>query len=376
MAAKTDHLERLDLAAQHRGLIISEHRGRYLWAAQLAEGLRVLDAGCGTGYGLKLIEEGGASGVVGVDIAEEAVARAAELNDSELVEVLQADVGALPFADDTFDLVVCFETLEHLDEQERAIRELRRVLRPAGLLAISSPNREVYPPGNPYHTHEFVPEELEQALASEFTNVRLYRQSPWLSAAILDDEQSRAADRQPIQAAHVVKLAAVQPGSEVFTVALASAGELPDPEALVVMGDPFEIRWWHEQLDIVIEERDRLLSEREQAIGEREQLLSTLRTQASEHEQERQERGRALLAAKARLASANSDIAQLQASRADLERWATEQAGEHQETLTRSEDFERRLRRAESTMDDITSSLSWRITAPVRWFKQLFRRLM
>lgn len=376
MAAKTDHLERLDLAAQHRGLIISEHRGRYLWAAQLAEGLRVLDAGCGTGYGLKLIEEGGASGVVGVDIAEEAVARAAELNDSELVEVLQADVGALPFADDTFDLVVCFETLEHLDEQERAIRELRRVLRPAGLLAISSPNREVYPPGNPYHTHEFVPEELEQALASEFTNVRLYRQSPWLSAAILDDEQSRAADRQPIQAAHVVKLAAVQPGSEVFTVALASAGELPDPEALVVMGDPFEIRWWHEQLDIVIEERDRLLSEREQAIGEREQLLSTLRTQASEHEQERQERGRALLAAEARLASANSDIAQLQASRADLERWATEQAGEHQETLTRSEDFERRLRRAESTMDDITSSLSWRITAPVRWFKQLFRRLM
>ena len=376
MAAKTDHLERLDLAAEHRGLIISEHRGRYLWAAQLAEGLRVLDAGCGTGYGLKLIEEGGASGVVGVDIAEEAVARAAELNDSELVEVLQADVGALPFADDTFDLVVCFETLEHLDEQERAIRELRRVLRPAGLLAISSPNREVYPPGNPYHTHEFVPEELEQALASEFTNVRLYRQSPWLSAAILDDEQSRAADRQPIQAAHVVKLAAVQPGSEVFTVALASAGELPDPEALVVMGDPFEIRWWHEQLDIVIEERDRLLSEREQAIGEREQLLSTLRTQASEHEQERQERGRALLAAEARLASANSDIAQLQASRADLERWATEQAGEHQETLTRSEDFERRLRRAESTMDDITSSLSWRITAPVRWFKQLFRRLM
>ena len=177
MATHTEESpERLDTDGQGGRLIVSEHLGRYLWGAQLASGLKVLDAGCGTGYGLRILEAAGASRVVGVDLSTEAVAQASELSESKRIEVLQGDLAELPFSDGEFDLVVCFEVIEHVVEREAILDELMRVLGADGILCISTPNRRVYPPGNPHHVHEYEPEEFEQALAKRFAHVLLHRQ--------------------------------------------------------------------------------------------------------------------------------------------------------------------------------------------------------
>lgn len=356
-------VERADPQEMAGQLMESEHRGRYWWAAQLAKGRKVLDAGCGTGYGADILAAAGAASVAGIDIAQEAVDSARKSFEGASTSFLVGDLRELPFDDHMFDLVVCFEVIEHLKEQERVIGELHRVLRAGGVLAISSPNRGVYPAGNPYHIHEYQSAEFEQALAEEFEQVELYRQSPWLAAAVLDDERSGAIGPEGEFMLRVIKNRAIAPGEETFTIALASDAELPAVAGIAMMGDPFEVGWWEERVRRVVDERD---------------------DEHAKYEQEHVEQGRALLAVEAHLADARDEIAQLLAAEADLKAWAEQirRAAErdaaraeerHARAQQRGDDFENRLRRAERTIDDITGSLSWRLTAPLRTVKRLLQ---
>lgn len=359
--------ERADPEQMAGHLMESEHRGRYLWAAQLAEGRKVLDAGCGTGYGTEILAAAGAQRAVGLDISQDAIEAARAYSSGYSSEFLLGNLHELPFEDGAFDLAICFEAIEHVEDQHLAIGELRRILGPTGLLAISSPNRNVYPAGNPHHVHEYVPEELKGALASEFTNVRLYRQSSWLGAAVLDDEQSRAIGVEAELTLRTIKISSVEPGDEVFTIALASDGELPAPDAVTLMGEPFEVRWWEERLDETISERD----------SERAEYIQT----QAESSRKQEEQGSALLAAEADLANAQNQIAQLHATNADVKQWATERdeqakRSEHDRLASEHDrlDFENRLRRAELTIHDVTTSVSWRLTSPLRRAKRLLKQ--
>jgi SAM-dependent methyltransferase len=217
-------VERFDPDAQGGRLLESEHRARYAWAAQVVGGRSVLDAGCGTGYGTRMLARAGAKRVLGVDVAEEALATARESSSEELAYQV-ADVRDLGFEAGSFDVVVCFEVIEHIDRREEALDELRRVLGPRGVLLISSPNRGVYAPGNPHHVHEYSHAELEQALASRFASVALYRQHPWLASLVLSDAPLDARERRPLRFSRSGR---VEPGAETYTLAAASDGPLPD----------------------------------------------------------------------------------------------------------------------------------------------------
>jgi 2-polyprenyl-3-methyl-5-hydroxy-6-metoxy-1,4-benzoquinol methylase len=215
-------------------LIEVEHLARYRWAAQLVGGHTVLDAGCGVGYGTAMLARAGAGEVVGLDLSAEAIEAArtaAPANASFVV----GDVHALPFEAGRFELVVCFEVIEHVESQDNVIAELARVLAPGGVLAISSPNRDVYPAGNPHHLHEYVPEELRSALGAHFEHVQLRRQHAWLASAVLDDEQVADASLQPRDDVRVAKTLGRDPGSEPFTLALASREPLPATTGGVVL---------------------------------------------------------------------------------------------------------------------------------------------
>src|SRR5206468_1687167 len=154
-----------------------------------------------------------------------------------------------------FDLVVCFEVIEHLDEQAIVLDELRRVTAREGILAISSPNRDVYVAGNPHHRHELVPAELEAGLADRFVNVRLLRQHDWLTSAIVCDDVFAQDDGAPVPAIEVRKLVGHQGGRELYTVALASDEALPALPDLAVLTSAEETRRWLR----IFEEQDRIL---------------------------------------------------------------------------------------------------------------------
>jgi SAM-dependent methyltransferase len=307
-------------------MVETEHLLRYWWASQLASGRRVLDAGCGVGYGTAMLAAAGATETVGVDLSSDAV-NAASAGVRETVTFLVGDVHELPFDDDRFDLIVCFEVIEHVDRQDEVIAELDRVLAPSGVLVISSPNRDVYPPGNPHHVHEYVPEELRAALGRRFPHVELRRQHEWMASAVLDDSQ--AADDTLTERGDVrlAKVFGGEPGSEPYTVALASHGLIPDVTSRVVLGGVAEVRTWLEQI--------RTLRE---AVDWSEKVI-----EARTLERDR----------------ARENVAGLQGVEAQLR-------GNNEALLAE-------LERVRNTLRSIHGSLSWRLTRPLRAFQRLRR---
>lgn len=161
------------------GQIAFEHLHRYHFASRFCQGKRVLDVACGEGYGSRILSNAAAS-VVGVDISAEAVAHARSKYAVSSLEFVEASAALLPLPDDSFDVVVSFETIEHHDQHEEMLSEIRRVLRPGGLLVLSSPNKQHYSiePGysNPYHVKELFREELLALAGRHFSTMQVYSQ--------------------------------------------------------------------------------------------------------------------------------------------------------------------------------------------------------
>jgi SAM-dependent methyltransferase len=244
-----DSVERFDPEEVSDGLLAAEHKARYWWAAGVVEGKRVLDAGCGVGYGAQILADGGAQSVAGVDREKEAIELAQRSYADGRVEYGVADLARLSFESGTFDVVVCFEVIEHVVDRTAVLAELKRVLADKGLLIVSSPNRRVYLPGNPHHVHEYEPEELRKELSAFFEGVDLYRQHVWLGTAVLTDEEFESADDDREHRFPIHKLGSTRPGFETYTVAVAGDGDLPDLESLAALGEPFELRQWQERVD-------------------------------------------------------------------------------------------------------------------------------
>jgi SAM-dependent methyltransferase len=165
----------------------SERDARYRWAAPLLAGADVLDAGHAAGRGT-------------APLAEHA----------RRVASHRGDPLELPFADDEFDAVVCFETMQHLAEPDRALDELQRVLRPQGLLLVSS-----------------VSDGLRAALEARFADVAIHRQQTYVASLLCDDRTLRHDDpREPIPTT-TTKATATTPGDEPHTIATATDGRPP-----------------------------------------------------------------------------------------------------------------------------------------------------
>lgn len=153
------------------------HLKRYEFAARLVAGLRVLDAGCGVGYGTARLAAPAAS-AVGVDVSAEAIDYARGHYGAPDLSFAVMDLSALEFGDGSFDAVTSFETIEHVDDADAVLGELARVLIADGLLVISTPQveRTTTSPANPHHRVEYSRTDFESLLRRWFESVEMYGQ--------------------------------------------------------------------------------------------------------------------------------------------------------------------------------------------------------
>jgi ubiquinone/menaquinone biosynthesis C-methylase UbiE len=175
--------ERL-IPAVHQELIgHAEHLTRYLAALDACRGKVVLDIASGSGYGSFELAKA-AKQVTGVDISEDAVAYAKQTYPAANLEFLVGSGTAIPLPDDAVDVVVTFETIEHIEDYRLFLKEIRRVLRPGGLAIVSTPNELEYEENNHFHLHEFEREELKQELLADCPYIEEYFQATWKYVAL------------------------------------------------------------------------------------------------------------------------------------------------------------------------------------------------
>ncbi len=324
---RNDTPERFVPAEMKGQLAEAEHLSRYRWASGIAAGRHVLDAGCGAAYGSAMLARAGAAAVTGVDVAESVLEAARDGLPAE-VTLEVGDVRKLSYEDGAFDMIVCFEVIEHVEDPGSVLDELRRLLKPGGVLLVSSPNRGVYPPGNEYHLHEFTPGELRAELDQRFANVRLMRQHAYVGAAVLSDEELAASSELPFAGGPLYNLAEVQPGGELYTLAIAGDDDLPEVPGLVMLTSHLALNEW---IDHIASYEETLRAQRRYiaemtAIVEDYHLIS-----------------RSLQEAEAAVGEAQATVAQLKAKH------SAEQA-------------------------ELLNSLSWRITQPIRAAKLFLAR--
>ena len=181
------------------GEIVYEHVHRYAFASRFASGRRVLDAACGEGYGSALLAQV-AVAVTGVDLDAATVDHARTTYVARNLSFAQGSITALPLPAESVDLVVSFETIEHLaaTDQPAMLAEFARVLVPDGLLLVSSPNRPEYSDRrnylNPFHIHELDRADLARLLAERFEASRWFRQRIWLGSMLRSESRAETAE--------------------------------------------------------------------------------------------------------------------------------------------------------------------------------------
>jgi SAM-dependent methyltransferase len=149
------------------------HEVAYAWLAPWCTGAVVVDAGCGEGYGAAFLRRS-AAGVLAVDYDASVVAHVAATYRG--VSAIRADLQRLPVRDGAADVAASLQTIEHLWDQPGFVAECARVLRPAGTLVLSTPNRLTFSPDgtrNPFHTRELSAAEFVALVEPHFTVSRL-----------------------------------------------------------------------------------------------------------------------------------------------------------------------------------------------------------
>jgi SAM-dependent methyltransferase len=231
-----------------RGEIWLEHWHRYYFAASLARDRRVLDVASGEGYGSALLAST-AREVIGVDAAADAIAHARDAyKDRPNLRFVTADCAQLPFPDAAFDLVVSFETIEHITVQREFLDEVRRVLAPGGLLLLSSPNKAEYTDrrgyANPFHVAELYRDELRALLDAFFPHIAWYGQSVGFCSTIAAEAATSVATGELIDTESCASLpASVQGASKEPLYYLVGCALSPSTLAALdnsfsVLGDP------------------------------------------------------------------------------------------------------------------------------------------
>ena len=165
--------ERLETFVHNETTI--EHLHRYGIAMPFCKNKKVLDIACGEGYGSKLLASK-ASGVIGVDIDPNTVRKASEKYQMPNLFFIQGSADKIPVENASIDVVASFETIEHHDKHIEMLSEIKRVLKPDGILIISSPEKFGETSANEFHVKELTRQEFTRLIADHFEFSKLYSQ--------------------------------------------------------------------------------------------------------------------------------------------------------------------------------------------------------
>lgn len=173
-------LERIvpdDLNVYSRRLL-QEHIDRYNFAVPYIRNKMVADVACGSGYGSYLLAGKGAKKVIGIDCDKKTIRYAKSRYQKSNITYQVGDANDLPINSSSIDVIVSFETIEHIKKPTEFLNEAKKALKRSGLLIISTPNKKHSIGDNPFHLREYFLKEFSQMLYTYFRGITFYGQRP------------------------------------------------------------------------------------------------------------------------------------------------------------------------------------------------------
>jgi ubiquinone/menaquinone biosynthesis C-methylase UbiE len=204
-----------------------EHLHRYALAIEYVRDKIVLDIACGEGYGSNLLS-GYAKKVIGVDIDEATIVSAQHKYISENIEFKTGRVDQIPIEDNSIDIVISFETLEHHDKHLEMMTELKRVLKDGGMLLMSTPDKKYYTEklgiNNPFHLKELYYSEFKSLITSFFVNSQFIFQRMFNGSLIISENERTEFKLFRGNFKSISKEDTISP---IYIIAMASDSQLP-----------------------------------------------------------------------------------------------------------------------------------------------------
>lgn len=169
-----------------------EHLHRYAMLYEIVKGKSVLDIACGEGYGSNILSDNAAH-VIAIDIDATTIEKASIKYKKENISFKKGVIENIACEDKSVDVIVCFETIEHVSDHNKVISEFKRVLKTDGLLVISTPDKLIYGKktnsGNSFHKKELYENEFKKLISENFHSFAFYKQKSF-PGSIIQSESS------------------------------------------------------------------------------------------------------------------------------------------------------------------------------------------
>ena len=269
-----------------KGNLQLAHLHRYALSCEFVRNKAVLDIACGEGYGSAMLAQL-AKKVYGVDISKEIIEHAQAKYKKDNLQFKVGSCEEIPLKDSSVDIVVSFETIEHHNQHKAMIQEIKRVLKPDGILIISSPDKHEYSdvPGgkNPYHVKELYYDEFRSLLETYFCNVNIYGQRVIFGSGIFPEKgQNRMVSYslEKLERNDFKQTCSNGISKPLYLIAVASDSKISCSigsllEQPVVEGELFKQTVIEK--DQVIAEKDQVIAEKDRVIVEKDRAITNWR---------------------------------------------------------------------------------------------------
>jgi SAM-dependent methyltransferase len=362
-----------------------EHLHRYAYAATLVKDKRVLDLASGEGYGTNMLAAGAAA-VVGVDIDENVIRHASNKYVRDNIQFVSGSITSTPIRDDhSFDVIVCFEAIEHVEDQDALFVEVKRLLRPDGLFIGSTPNKTVYrhesAEENPFHVRELDFQEFKDLVARYFHNARYLGQRTHPGSSIWPIVADRSNGFQEFmveRGASAFEFISADKRVPLYFIVIASdsADALPQPASLLLDQSDRLIAEKDAQVQASAKEaqwREQQVADRDQTIKSRDETIQSLEEAVRWRESQIQDLAKGLEWTKERASSLEGTVAsheealawraaQVNALETSKDYWQSQS----ETTTAQLQNTQRQLAAANDALTTIHASPGWKLFLKLR----------
>lgn len=263
------------------GNIEIEHLHRYYQALEIVHKKTVVDIACGEGYGSSLLADA-ADKVIGIDIDKSVIEHASSTYQKNNLEYITGSCAAIPLPDKSIDIVISFETIEHHDQHEKMLSEIRRILKPDGVLLISSPDKYEYSDRynyqNPYHVKELYENDFKNLLNNTFKKTTYYGQKIFYGSGIFSENKKTQNLFLGKKNNAISKTTGIR--SPLYWIALASDSDLPHfPSGIFEepINDTEIIQAWKK----TVQQRDTEISSLKEKLTDKKNKIVNLKNEVS-----------------------------------------------------------------------------------------------